>query len=98
MVRKKGKLPGTVHSYEYALEYGTDILEIQTSALKPNMKCIIMDDILATGGTACATAQLIKQAGGECVGYSFMMELTGLGGRDKCESIAPMYTVLDFPA
>ena len=98
MVRKKGKLPGEVYSYEYALEYGTDILEIQKTALKPSSKCLIIDDILATGGTAQATAQLIKKSGGEVVAFSFMMELTGLGGRDKMEAIAPMYTVLDFPA
>ncbi len=98
MVRKKGKLPGEVYSYEYALEYGTDILEIQKTALKNGIKCLIIDDILATGGTAVATAKLINQSGGQVVAFSFMMELTGLGGREKIEKVAPMFTVLDFPA
>ena len=98
MARKKGKLPGDTHSYEYDLEYGTDTLEIQKTAFPQGAKCLIIDDILATGGTACATAQLIKKAGGIPTAFSFMMELTGLGGREKLEEITPMYTVLDFPA
>ena len=98
MVRKKGKLPGETYSYEYELEYGTDTLEIQKSAMDIGKNCLIVDDILATGGTANATAELIKQSGGNVVAFSFMMELVGLGGRDKLESTAPMFTVLDFPA
>ena len=98
MVRKKGKLPGAVHTYEYNLEYGTDILEIQKGVLAQGTKCLIVDDLLATGGTAVATAKLVKQAGGNVVGFAFILELAGLGGCDKCSTIAPTYKLVDLPA
>lgn len=98
MVRKAGKLPGDVYSHTYGLEYGNDTLEIQQDSLPKDAKCLIVDDLLATGGTACATAELVKQAGGDVVGFGFILELSGLGGCNACEKIAPCYTIVDFPA
>ncbi|MGB5240211.1 MAG: adenine phosphoribosyltransferase, partial [Prochlorococcaceae cyanobacterium] len=80
-VRKPGKLPGQVHAVEYALEYGHDRLEIQHDALSGGPRVLIVDDLLATGGTAAACAQLVVEAGGDLCGYGFVAELAGLGGR-----------------
>jgi adenine phosphoribosyltransferase len=80
-VRKPGKLPAAVHRVEYALEYGTDKLEVHQDAIAQGSKILIVDDIIATGGTAAATAELIQLAGGELVGYGFMVELLALQGR-----------------
>jgi adenine phosphoribosyltransferase len=87
MVRKQGKLPGPVVPYEYDLEYGTDVVEIQTDAVKPGARVVILDDLLATGGTMRASADLIRQVGGNVVGSATILELSFLNGRDK----------LDFP-
>ncbi|WP_462361266.1 adenine phosphoribosyltransferase [Parvimonas micra] len=82
-VRKPGKLPGETVSYEYALEYGTDILEICEDVLKPGDRVAIVDDLLATGGTINACAKLIESQGAEVVSMQFLMELTNLKGREK---------------
>jgi len=75
LARKPGKLPCETLKYEYGLEYGTDVLEIHKDAIKPGQKVVIVDDLLATGGTALATVKLVEQAGGEVVGVRFAIEL-----------------------
>jgi adenine phosphoribosyltransferase len=82
-VRKAGKLPWAVAREEYALEYGTDKLEIHRDAIHPDERVLIVDDVLATGGTASATARLVETLGGQVVGLGFMLELPSLGGRAK---------------
>ena len=82
-VRKPGKLPGETVSFEYSLEYGTDVLEICKNALKPGDRVAIVDDLLATGGTINACAKLIESQGAEVVSMQFLMELTDLKGREK---------------
>jgi adenine phosphoribosyltransferase len=82
-VRKPKKLPSITERIEYELEYGTDILEIHKDAIEPGQKILIVDDVLATGGTAKAVAQLIERLGGNVVGLSFVLELDFLNGRAK---------------
>ncbi len=82
-VRKAGKLPWAVAREEYALEYGTDKLEIHRDAIHPDERVLVVDDVLATGGTARATCNLVETLGGVVVGLGFMIELVDLGGRDK---------------
>lgn len=82
-VRKPGKLPAETARYEYALEYGTDMLEIHKDAIQPGQRVLLVDDLLATGGTSLATAQLIEGLGGVVVGIYFIIELTFLTGREK---------------
>lgn len=82
-VRKKGKLPCETVSAEYELEYGTACIEIHKDAIKPGQKVVIVDDLIATGGTIQAAAKLIEQLGGEVVKIIFLMELAGLNGREK---------------
>ncbi len=82
-VRKPGKLPGAKSSVTYDLEYGSDTLEIHTDAISPGTRVLIVDDLLATGGTAKAAAQLVEKLGGTVVGLAFVVELTFLGGREK---------------
>ena len=84
-VRKKGKLPAETMKIEYALEYGTDTLEIHKDAIKPGERVAIVDDLLATGGTIDAVAKLVEQAGGEVAAMGFAIELTDLKGRDKLQ-------------
>ena len=81
--RKPGKLPWKTTSAEYSLEYGTDQLEMHTDAVAPGDRVLIVDDVLATGGTAAAKADLVTRSGGIVVGYSFLMELDFLHGREK---------------
>lgn len=92
-VRKPGKLPGETLNYEYELEYGTDALEIHKDAIKPGMKVLIADDLLATGGTVKAIVDMVEKLGGEVVGYLFLMELSFLNGREKL-SDAPVHTLI----
>ena len=80
-VRKPGKLPWAVAREEYQLEYGSDKLEIHRDAIHPGEKILVVDDVLATGGTAAATGRLIETLGGVIVGFGFMIELAGLRGR-----------------
>lgn len=82
-VRKPKKLPGDAARITYELEYGSDSLEIHRDAIGEGHRVLIVDDLLATGGTACAVANLVKQMGGEVVGLGFVIELTFLKGRDK---------------
>lgn len=82
-VRKPGKLPRETISYEYSLEYGTNTLHMHADAIKPGQKCLIVDDLLATGGTVEATIKLIEQSGGIVVGCAFLIELKDLKGSDK---------------
>jgi adenine phosphoribosyltransferase len=82
-VRKPGKLPGDTLRYEYKLEYGNDALEIHKDSIKPGQRVLIVDDLLATGGTISSAAKLIEQLGGEVVSIAFIVELTGLHGRER---------------
>jgi len=84
-VRKAGKLPWETQSAEYALEYGSETLEIHTDAFRPGERVLIVDDVLATGGTAQATAGLVEGAGAKVVGIAFLIELSFLEGRQKLE-------------
>ena len=81
-VRKAGKLPWEIEREEYALEYGTDLLEIHKDAVKPGERVVIIDDVIATGGTAAASARLVETLGGTVAGFAFLIELAFLGGRD----------------
>jgi adenine phosphoribosyltransferase len=83
VVRKPGKLPYETHSASYALEYGTDTLEIHVDGVSKNARVVIADDLIATGGTAKATAELVSKLGGTVVECAFVIELAFLGGRDK---------------
>jgi len=83
--RKPGKLPCETNRYEYGLEYGSDVLEIHKDAIKPGQRVVVVDDLLATGGTALAAIRLAEQAGAEVVGVRFAVELTELEGRKLLE-------------
>lgn len=85
-VRKKGKLPWTTHKMAYALEYGEDSVEIHVDAIKPGEKVLLVDDLLATGGTAAASIKLLKALDADIVSASFLIELTALQGRGKLQT------------
>lgn len=82
-VRKPGKLPRTVYREAYALEYGTDVLEMHADAVTAEARVLIVDDVLATGGTALAVSRLVQSAGAVVAGYGFLIELTALGARNQ---------------
>jgi adenine phosphoribosyltransferase len=82
-VRKLGRLPRATERADYALEYGVNTVEIHADALRPGERVLIVDDVLATGGTAAATAELVERLGGEVAGIAVLIELVGLGGRDR---------------
>jgi adenine phosphoribosyltransferase len=84
-VRKLGKLPGTVISTEYDLEYGTNTLELHSDAVQPGQRVLIVDDLLATGGTVSATIDLVERLQGEVVAVAFLVELRELRGRERLE-------------
>jgi adenine phosphoribosyltransferase len=84
-VRKKGKLPYQTITYKYDLEYGSAEVEMHVDAIRPGMKVLIHDDLLATGGTATAAAELVRMQGGEVMGFTFLVELGFLGGKEKLE-------------
>lgn len=86
-VRKKGKLPWKTIGQEYALEYGTDAVEIHDDAVRPGDHILLIDDLVATGGTAEAAIKLIERAGGRVVGCSFVIDLPDLGGRRRLEAL-----------
>jgi adenine phosphoribosyltransferase len=86
-VRKPGKLPAPVARVTYDLEYGSDALEIHRDAIQPGQRVVLVDDLLATGGTMEATVTLVKQLGGEIVGLAFAVELDFLKGRDRFEGL-----------
>lgn len=93
-IRKKGKLPGAVLSQAYSLEYGEAVMEIHDDAIEPGEKVLIVDDLLATGGTAAAGVQLIERLGGEIVGASFIVDLPELGGRKTLDDMGIQTHVL----
>ena len=96
MVRKQGKLPGPCVKYEYQLEYGTDTLEIQEDAVKPGQKIVLLDDLLATGGTMLAATELLRKVGADVVGSACIIELNFLNGRETLD--IPCSTLVDYDA
>ncbi len=94
-VRKPGKLPAAVHTVEYALEYGMDRLEVHQDAFHPGSRVLIVDDLMATGGTAGATAKLVQKIGCELVGFAFIIELRDLGGRKQLPDV-PVVTLVEY--
>jgi adenine phosphoribosyltransferase len=88
LVRKKGKLPRESYAVSYALEYGEATIEMHKDALRPGQKVLIHDDVLATGGTACAAAELVRMANAEVIGFSFLSELTFLNGRENLKKFS----------
>ena len=84
-VRKAGKLPWEIEREEYELEYGSDLLEVHRDAIVPGEHVLIVDDVIATGGTAAATARLVERLGGVVAGFSFVLELVPLGGRSRID-------------
>lgn len=94
-VRKPGKLPAAVHQIEYELEYGIDCLEIHQDAVQSHHSVLIVDDLIATGGTAKATADLLAKMGCNVLGFAFIIELTALKGREKLPKL-PIITLVDY--
>lgn len=94
-VRKPGKLPAATRSVSYALEYGEDTLEIHEDGIAPGERVLVVDDLLATGGTAAATLQLVRELGGEIAGLSFLVELEALQGRAKLD-VDAIHTVIGY--
>ncbi|MCX8112894.1 MAG: adenine phosphoribosyltransferase [Bacteroidia bacterium] len=98
IVRKKGKLPEVAASVSYELEYGSATVEIPKDALQPGDRVLIHDDLLATGGTAAAAAKLVEQIGATLVGFSFLIVLENLGGRQALEPFGvPIVHILSYP-
>ena len=96
-IRKKGKLPGTVISEAYQLEYGEAVMEIHDDALKPGERVLIVDDLLATGGTAEAGITLCRRLGAEVIGCAFVIDLPELGGRKRLEAMGvPVHALTEF--
>lgn len=94
-VRKPNKLPRKTISYKYDLEYGSNELHMHADAIKPGQKVLIIDDLLATGGTVEATIKMVEELGGEVVGCAFLIELEGLGGREKLSGY-DVYTLMKY--
>ncbi|WVN88805.1 adenine phosphoribosyltransferase [Cryptococcus depauperatus CBS 7841] len=92
-VRKGGKLPGSVEIVKYEKEYGVDEFEMQSGAVQPGQKCIVIDDLIATGGSAAAAGQLIKKSGGATLEYLFIVGLPFLKGHEKLD--APVYSMIE---
>ena len=95
LVRKRGKLPYKTHRATYDLEYGTDTLEIHQDAIQPGQRVLIVDDLLATGGTIAAVVDLVNQLGGSIVGLAFLIELTALKGREKLKD-HPVFSLIQY--
>jgi adenine phosphoribosyltransferase len=96
-IRKKGKLPHETESQEYSLEYGTDIIEIHKDAIKPNNQVLLVDDLIATGGTALAACQLVNKLGGQIKECCFIIDLPELGGRKRLEENGYMvFSLVEF--
>ncbi len=96
-VRKKGKLPHTVIGEDYDLEYGTDRVEIHTDAIKPGDQVLLIDDLIATGGTAMAGIKLLERAGAKVIGCSFVIDLPELGGMEKLRALGkPVSALVSF--
>lgn len=96
MIRKKGKLPGAVVSHAYDLEYGSDTLQVAEGLIEKGTRVVLIDDLIATGGTARASIQLLHQVGADPVGAAFLIELVGLGGAERLG--VPATPLLRFPA
>lgn len=94
LVRKKGKLPRETIETSYELEYGTATIEMHKDSIAPGQKVLVVDDLIATGGTLEATIRLVEQLGGEVVGVLVLMELQGLNGRDKIK--CPVYSAIKY--
>jgi adenine phosphoribosyltransferase len=94
-IRKQGKLPAAILAETYELEYGTDTIEIHKDAIQESMQILIVDDLLATGGTAAATIRLIQKLGGEIIGFAFLIELDFLHGRKKLGNI-PIHVLIHY--
>jgi adenine phosphoribosyltransferase len=94
-IRKPGKLPAAVTRQEYSLEYGTDVIEMHTDAIDPGEKVLLLDDLLATGGTIRAACDLVQRSGGEIVGLAFLVELSFLHGRDRLKEY-DVYSILQY--
>lgn len=96
-IRKKGKLPGETHSQDYELEYGVDTIEIHTDAIEKGQKVLLVDDLLATGGTALGAHKLIEKSGGEVVEACFIVDLPDLGGGKKLnQANIPWFALVEF--
>jgi len=95
-IRKPGKLPRAVHGVDYALEYGTDRLEIHQDALPAGARVLLVDDLLATGGTMRASCELVGKASVEIMGITVLIELGFLGGADKLNAYAPVHSVIQY--
>jgi adenine phosphoribosyltransferase len=95
VVRKRGKLPAETHRVEYALEYGTDVLEIHRDAFDHGRRVLIVDDLLATGGTAAAAVALVERLGGRVVECAFLIELSFLGGRGRIAPV-PVFSLIQY--
>lgn len=95
-VRKKGKLPAETLSATYDLEYGTDTLEIHRDAVEPGEKVLIIDDLIATGGTAAATLQMVRELGGEVLELAFLIELVFLNGKKKLPADASIFSLMKY--
>ena len=96
-IRKKGKLPYETESQEYELEYGTDVIEIHKDAIKKGQKVLLVDDLIATGGTALAACKLIEKLGGQLVECCFVIDLPDLQGRKKLEEAGyPVFSLVEF--
>lgn len=94
MVRKRGKLPGPTIRHEYDLEYGTDVIEIQKDAIAPGQRVVVLDDLLATGGTMAASIKLLREVGAVVTGAAFIIELAFLKGREKLD--VPVTTLVSY--
>ncbi len=95
-VRKAGKLPFKTLATDYTLEYGTNVMEVHADAVRPGQRVVIVDDLLATGGTAAATVTLMQQLGADVVGLAFVIELAALAGRTKLAGL-PVHALLTYP-
>jgi adenine phosphoribosyltransferase len=96
LVRKAGKLPRATRRAAYALEYGEAVVEMHDDACRPGQRVVILDDLLATGGTAAAAAELVRGSGAEVAAYLFMVELEGLAGRRRLAG-APVFSLVVYP-
>ncbi len=96
LARKAGKLPWKTRRVEYSLEYGTDVIEVHTDSIESGNRVLVADDLLATGGTAQAAGQLVTDAGAELVGFSFLIELAFLKGRERLPD-SRVFSLLSYP-